>query len=115
MATIESLTERVLLLETVTQQYRVTLRTLEEQQTLQMRSHETLHQEFRNMGSRSDGAGRFANRIDKTLLPSKYTGEKERWRMFSSKFVSCLAKVYPDLKPAMEAEMGKSQPLKPKG
>ena len=75
---IESLTERVLLLETVTQQYRVTLRTLEEQQTLQMRSHETLHQEFRNMGNRTDGAGRFANRIDKTLLPSKYTGEKDR-------------------------------------
>ena len=109
MATLESLQERVLLLETVTQQYRQTIGIMEEQQKVQMKSHEALHQQFLN--ERSPFATTTTGRIDKTLLPSKYSGDKDRWRMFSSKFVSCMAKAHPGLKTALETEMSKGQPL----
>ena len=33
--------------------------------------------------------------------------------MFSSKFINCLGKAFPNLTPALNAEMGKSQPLTP--
>ena len=108
---MESLQQRVLLLEEMTQQYRQTIRTMEEQQSVQMKSHEALHQQFLNMMDRNPGVSIHSGRIDKTLLPGKYNGEKERWRMFSSKFINCMGKAFPILTAALEAEMGKSQPL----
>ena len=63
------------------------------------------------MGNRTTATNGFAGRIGKTLLPAKYTGDKDRWRMFSSKFVNCLGKAFPNLVPALNAEMGKSRPL----
>ena len=98
----------------MTQQYRQTIRTMEEQQSVQMKSHEALHQQFRDMLDRNPGASIHSlglGRIDKTLLPGKYNGEKERWRMFSSKFINCMGKASPILTAALETEMGKSQPL----
>ena len=111
MTSLESLKERVLLLETLNNQQQATIRAMEGQQAVTMKSHEALHQEVRNMADRPAGTNTFVGRIDKTLLPNKYAGSKEQWRMFSSKFINCLGKAFPALTPALQSEMGKSQAL----
>ena len=97
-----------MLLETLNNQQRTTIRAMEEQQAVTMKSHEALHQEVRNMADRHTGTAAFTGRIDKTLLPNKYAGSKDSWRMFSSKFINCLGKAYPSLTPALQSEMGKA-------
>ena len=66
-----------MLLETLNNQQRNTIRAMEEQQAVTMKSHEALHQEVRNMADRHTGTATYTGRIDKTLLPNKYAGSKD--------------------------------------
>ena len=61
----------------------------------------------------SGGSGGRPGTVDKLLLPERYSGDKERWRMFSSKLISCLAKAHPSLEAAMTKEMGAHRPVTP--
>ena len=108
MATIEALTERVLLLETLSNRQSGQLQQMSEQMTIQMKSHQAVHEEVAKMSGRSPAGN---HQIDKLLLPKPYEGEKEKWRMFSTKLISCLSKTHPNLKHAMTTEMGSSRPI----
>ena len=99
MATVESLRERLTLLETVVQQHAGRLQSVSDQQTIQMQSHERLHEEIKGLGGRAGSAGGRAGMVDKLLLPERYAGDEVGWRMFSSKLMSCLSKAFPELGP----------------
>ena len=109
MTSVEALTERLLLVETLTQRMQVQLQAVSDQQTIQMTSHQSLHQELQQLSSRVANQGRPNSGIDKLLLPARYNGDKELWRQFSSKLISCIGKAYPALKPAMTEIMGTSK------
>ena len=75
MATMESLSERLLLIETIAQQHGQRLQTIAEQQSIQMQSHQSMHEEVRRLHGQTTTGGR--KTIDKILLPERYAGEKE--------------------------------------
>ena len=89
-AEVESLPQRVLLLETLNQNQAAQIQSMTEQATVTMQSHQAIHEEVKRL-SRTSGNG-FKHNVDKLLLPERYHGEKEKWRMFSSKLMSCLGK-----------------------
>ena len=108
-ATLESLTQRVLLIETHLERQQARLQSISDQQTVQMQSHSTLHDEVRNLSARPGYATAGPNNIDKLLMPQRYGGEKDKWRQFSSKLISCIGKTYPKVKPIMEELMGRTK------
>ena len=110
MATIEALSERLLLVETLMAQQQTRLQSISDQQTIQMQSHQSIHDEIKLIGERKGGSGR-PGVVDKLLLPERYSGEKERWRMFSSKLISCLSKAHPCLEDSMIKESGSHRPV----
>ena len=107
MATTEAVEQRLLLVETLMQQLQGQVRTLAEQQTIQMQSHSTLHDELRGVAARARGGGLAS--IDKVLMPSKYGGDKTQWRQFAKKLINCVGKTYPDITPVMKRTMGQSE------
>ena len=90
MTAIESLRERLLLVENLLQQTTARNQEITQQQTIQMQSHERLHNELRSLRENGNGIGTHTTRIDKTLLPGRYSGDKEKWRMFASKLSRCM-------------------------
>ena len=72
-----------------------------------------MHDELKTISAKSGGYGGRPGSVDKLLLPERYAGEKERWRMFSSKLISCLSKAHPSLEAAMTKEMGAQRPITP--
>ena len=58
MTSVEALTERLLLVETLTQRMQVQLQAVSDQQTIQMTSHQSLHQELQQLSSRVANQGR---------------------------------------------------------
>ena len=110
-ATIESLTERVLLLETLNQRQAAQIQSMTDQITVIMQSHQAIHEEVKRIPHTGGSGIGFKANVDKLLLPERYHGEKEKWRMFSSKLMSCLGKTHPPLREAMAKEMGRSRPI----
>ena len=110
MSAVESLTERVLLLETLNQRQAAQIQSMTEQITVTMQSHQAIHEEVKRIPTGGSGSG-YKGQVDKLLLPERYHGEKEKWRMFSSKLMSCLGKTHPPLREAMAKEMGRSRPI----
>ena len=116
MATVEAvnaMNERLLLVETLVQRHIAQFQALSDQQTVQMKSHQSMHEEVKKLVDRVTGTAYATGRVDKMLLPSRYSGDKSMWRMFSSKLVSCLSKAHPGLKDAMSKEMGSNTPITP--
>ena len=87
---VNALTQRVLLLETLSERQSNQIAQMTEQMTIQMKSHQAVHEEVAKIPGNLFSAK--IQQIDKLLLPKTYAGEKEQWRMFSTKLISCLGR-----------------------
>ena len=79
MTTPEALGQRMLLIETMMQEQVARYQTLTEQQTVQMASHQSMHEEVKKIVDKlasSYATGLPPGRVDKTLLPQRYSGDK---------------------------------------